>query len=162
MGVADALAKTERAAMDAVGTRNGRLDGIDDAETAIAVAVPVKANAGFHLLQHLPDVADDGAGAVRRRVAHGIADRDARRALLDGGTKESTKRLGLRPGRVLGDVEHRQLVLSREADGLARVVDHLVDRPAFGVLPDRAGTDEGRDLDRDADPLRDLDHRPDV
>src|SRR6202011_397429 len=162
MGVADALAKTERAAMDAVGARNGRLDGIDDAETAIAVAVPVKANAGFHFVQHPSDVADDGAGARRRRVADRIADCDARRALLDRGAKELTERLGLRPGRVLGDIEHGQLVLPRETDGLARVVDHLVDGPAFGVLANRTGTDERRDLDRDADPLRDLDHRPDV
>jgi len=69
---------------------------------------------------------------------------------------------GLRPGGVLGNVEHRKFVLSCEADGLARVVDHLVDRPAFGILPNRTRSDESGHLDRDADSLRDLDHRTDV
>src|SRR5437764_2088421 len=53
-------------------------------------------------------------------------------------------------------------MLVGKANGLTRVVDHLLDGPALGVLPDRAGADEGRDLDRDTDALRDLDHRPDI
>src|ERR1700686_2599347 len=123
--------------MDAVVARDGRLEGIDDAETAVAVAVPVQANVGLHFVQHLADVANDRAGAVWRRVAEGVAHGKAPRALLDRGSKESTKRVGLRAGGVLGDVEDRQLVLSGEADGFARVVHHLVDRPALGVLPNR-------------------------
>ena len=58
--------------------------------------------------------------------------------------------------------DHRVLMLVGKANGLTSVVDHLLDGPALGVLPDRAGADEGRDLDRDTDPLRDLDHRPDI
>ena len=53
-------------------------------------------------------------------------------------------------------------MLSGEAHGLARVVHHLLDRPAFGVLANRTGADERRDFDWDADALRDLDHRPDI
>ena len=160
--VADALAQAERATVDPVGAGNGRLDGIDDAEAAIAVAVPVEADVRFHLVQHPADVADHRTGAIGRRVADRVADRDARRAFFDCRAEEAAQRIRLRPGGVLRDVEHWKFVLPREAHGLARVVHHLLDRPAFGVLPDRAGTDEGGHLDRDADSLRDLDHRTDV
>ena len=139
--------------MDAVGAGHGGLDGIDHAEAAVAVAVPVESDARFHLVQHPADVADDRAGAIGGRVADRVADRDARRAFFDRRAEEAAQRLRLRPGRVLRDVEHRQFVLAREADGLAGVVHHLLDRPALGILPDRAGTDEGSDLDRDADSL---------
>src|SRR2546423_2156574 len=54
--VTDTLPETERATMDAVGAGNGRFDGIDNAESAIAVPVPVEADGGFHLVQHPPDV----------------------------------------------------------------------------------------------------------
>src|SRR5258707_10155710 len=53
-------------------------------------------------------------------------------------------------------------MLAGKTHRLAGVVDHLVDGPALGVLANRTGADEGRDLDRDAHPLRDLDHRLDV
>src|SRR5438094_730445 len=49
-----------------------------------------------------------------------------------------------------------------DADGVSRVVDHLLAGPSLGVLPDRAGADEGRDLDRNPDPLRNLHHRTNV
>src|SRR5260370_36647640 len=162
MRVAHALAETERAAVDPIGAGDGRLDRIDDAEAAVAVAVPVEGDLGFDLVQHAADVADHSARAFRRRVAHGIADRDTRRAFLDRGAEKSAKRVGLRPGRVLRDVEHGQLILSSEAHGLAGVVDHLLDRPALGVLANRAGSDKRSHLNGDADSLRDLDPRPDV
>src|ERR1700693_560204 len=53
-------------------------------------------------------------------------------------------------------------MLAGKAHGLTGVVDHLLDGPALGVLANRTGADEGRDLDRDADALRDLDHRTDI
>src|SRR5260370_17245378 len=160
MRVAHALAETERAAVDPVGAGDGRLDRIDDAEATVTVAMPIEADVGFHLVQHAADVADHSSRAFRRRVDHGIADRATRRAFLDRGTEKSAKRLGLRPGRVLRDVEHGQLVLAREANGLARVVYHLLDRPALGVLPNRTGTDETANLDRDPTSLRDSTPRP--
>src|SRR5207245_267900 len=83
-----------RAPMEPVGAGSGRLDGIDNAKTAIAVSVPVEADAGFHLVQHPADVADHRAGAVGRRMADRVADGDARRALLDRRAEELAERLG--------------------------------------------------------------------
>ena len=95
-------------------------------------------------------------------MPHGVADGDARGALLDRGAEESSKRLRLCPGGVLGDVEHGQLVLAGEANRLARVVDHLVDRPSLGVLANGARTDEGGHFDRNPDLLRDIHDGADV
>src|SRR6202162_1247943 len=53
-------------------------------------------------------------------------------------------------------------MLAGKTHGVAGVVDPLLDGPALGVLANRTGADEGRDLDRDADALRDLDHRLDI
>ena len=139
--------------MDAVGAGDGRHDGIDQSEAAVAMAMPVEADLWLHLVEHLPDVAHHRARAVRGGVTDGVADRDPLRALLDGGAEEAAKRLRLRSGRVFRDVHDRQLVLAGEADGVSRVVDHLLDGPSLGVLPDGAGADEGRDLDRNPDPL---------
>ena len=162
MRVADALAEPERAAMDPVGAGEGRINGIDDAKPAVAVAVPVEPSVRLHLVQHPSHVADHGPDPVGRRVANRVADGDPRRPLLDRRAEQLAKRFGLGPGGVFGDVEHRQPLLVGKAHGLAGVVNHLLDGPALGVLPDRTGADEGRDLDGDADPLRDLDHRLDV
>ncbi len=153
MRVADALAQAERAAMDPVGAGDGRLDGIDDAQASVAVSVPVEADVGFHFIEHPADESDDGVRALRRRVSNGIANRDASGAFLDRRTEKAAKCLGLRTGGVLGDVEHGQRVLSGVAHGFSRVVDHLLDRPAFGVLANRTRADEGGDLDRNADSL---------
>src|ERR1700694_4959876 len=53
-------------------------------------------------------------------------------------------------------------MLARQAHRLACVLPILLVSPALGVLANRTGADEGRDLDWDANTLRDLDHRPDV
>jgi len=162
VGVADALAQAERAAMNPVGAGQGRLDSIDDTQASVAVAMPVEPGVRLHLIQHPSHEADHGASAVGRRVANGIADRDPRRALLDGRAEQLTKRVGLGPGGVFGDIQHRQLIPAGKTHRLASVADHLLDGPAFGVLPNWTRADEGRDLDRDTDALRDLDHRLDI
>jgi hypothetical protein len=64
--------------------------------------------------------------------------------------------------RVLGDVHHPQTLLHREPDGLFGGLLQELDRPALGVLADRAGADEGTALDRDAGPLNSLGNRPDI
>src|SRR2546421_7713544 len=95
-------------------------------------------------------------------MANRIADGNSCRPFIDGRPKETAQRLGLSPGRVLGDVENRQPAFSRKPHSISRVIDHLLDRPAFGVLADRTGPDEGGNLDWDADLLGDLHHRADI
>ena len=75
---------------------------------------------------------------------------------------ELPQRVGIGAGRVLGDVHHRQPFAHREGDRLLGQPQQLVERPALGVLPDRARADERAALDRHAGALRDLGDRPDV
>ena len=72
------------------------------------------------------------------------------------------QRLRIGAGRVLGDVHHRQPFAHREGDRLLGQPQQLIERPAFGVLPERARADERAALDRHADALRDLGDRLDV
>src|SRR2546430_8532459 len=143
MRVADPLSKAERTAVDAVGAGDGRHDGIDQSEAAVAMAMPVEADLRLHLVEHLPDVAHHRAGAVWGGVTDGVADRDPLGALLDGGAEEAAKRLRLRSGRGFRDVHDRQLVLAGEADGGFLVVDHFLAGSSPGVLADWGGGDEG-------------------
>ena len=153
MRIADALPQAECAPMDAVRARDGRHDGVDQAEATVAVPMPVEPDAGLHLIEHLADVADDRARAIWSRVTDGVANRDPLRSLPDGGAEKTPKRLWLGPGRVFGYIHDRQLILAGEADRVARVVNHLLDGPTLGILPDGAGADEGGDLNWDADAL---------
>src|ERR687888_1143029 len=162
MCVANALAEAQGAAMDAVCAGNSGNDGVDQAEAAVTVAVPIETDIRFHLIEHSPDVTNHSPGAVRRRVTNRVADGDALRTLLDRGAEQSTQRLWLRAGRVFGDVHDGKLVLTSEPHGVARVVDHLLDRPALGVLPDRTGSDEGGHFNGDAHTLRDFNDGSDI
>src|SRR3989440_2636520 len=159
MRIADPLPKAERTAVDAVGAGDGRHDGIDQSEAAVAMAMPVEADLRLHLVEHLPDVAHHRARAVWGGVTNGVADRDPLGALFDGGAEEAAKRLRLRSGRVFRDVHDRQLVLAGGAAGGSSGGRPPLHGPSRGGLPDRAGPDEGRDLDRNPDPLRNLYHR---
>ncbi len=85
----------------------------------------------------------DGAGANRRRV-------------------ERAQRVGIGARRVLGHVHDRQPLADRERDRLLGQLQQLIERPALGVLPQRARPDERAALDRHAGPLRDLGDRLDV
>ena len=162
VGIADAFSEPESTPVDAVGARHHGHDGVDQPESTVTVAVPVDADRRVHLLGHGLDVADHRAHAVGRRMANRVADADALGPFFDGGAVEPSERVGVGAGGVLGDVHDRQTVLAGKANGIPRVVNHLVDRPALGVLTDWARADEGRHLDRDADPLGDLDDRLDV
>ena len=153
MCVADALAQAEGAPMDAVRARDGRHDRVDQAKAAVAVPMPVQSHVGLHLIEHLTDVADDRTRSIWGRVTDGVANRDPLRSLLDGGAEKMAKRLWLGPGRVFRDIHDRQLIVAGEADRVARVVNHLLDGPTLGILPDGARTDEGCDLDWNADAL---------
>src|SRR5207247_317969 len=82
--VADALPDAARRAVHAVGARLERGDGVDYAETAIAVAVPVDLDRGVHALDDAAHEADEIAHAPRRGVADGVADADPLRPRLDG------------------------------------------------------------------------------
>src|SRR5919201_5239240 len=162
MCVDNALAEAQGAAMDAVCAGNSGDDGVDQAEAAVAMAVPIEADIRFHLIEHSPDVTNHSPGAVRRRVTNRVADGDALRPLLDRSAEQSTQRLWLRAGRVFGDVHDGKLVLMSEAHGVSRVVYPLLDGPPLGVLPDRTGSDEGCHFNRNADALRDFNDRTDV
>jgi hypothetical protein len=71
---------------------------------------------------------------------------------------------GLRigPGRVFRDVHHGQALPHREAHRLLRQPLQLLDRPILGVLADRARSNEGAALDREAGALGDVGDRHDV
>src|SRR5205823_6687784 len=108
MRIADALPQAECAAVDPVRARNGRHDGVDQAEATVAVPMPVEPDLGLHLVEHLADVADDRARAIWSRVTDGVANRDPLRSLLDGGAEKAAKRFWLGPGRVFSDIHDWQ------------------------------------------------------
>ena len=85
-----------------------RRQRVDDREVAIAVAVPVDADAAAALLDDRRDEPHDRGRAVRRRVADGVGDADARGAGADRGRVERAQRVGIGARRVLGHVHDRQ------------------------------------------------------
>ena len=139
-----------------------RGDRVDDGEVAIAVAVPVDPDAAAALLDDLADEADDRRGAGRRRVADGVGDADARGAGADRRRVQPRSVSG--SARVVSSVTYITGSPSphRERDRLFGQLQQLIERPAFGVLPERARADERAALDRHAGPLRDLGDRLDV
>ena len=126
------------------------------------MAVPVDPDPAAALLDDRLDELDDRRRAVRRRVPDRVGDADALRAGPDRGRVQRAQRVGIGAGRVFRDVHDGQALADRERDRLLGQLQQLIERPPFGVLPQRARPDEGAALDRDAGALRDLRDRPDV
>jgi len=84
------------------------------------------------------------------------------RARPNRGGKEAAQRLGIRARGVLGDVHHLDAFLDREGERILGAFLEEVERPPFGVLADRARSDERAAFDGHAGPLLDLRDRPDV
>ena len=80
----------------------------------------------------------------------------------DGRRIQRAQRVRVRARRVFGHVHDRQPLADREGDRLLGELQQLIERPALGVLAQRARPDEGAALDRHPGALRDLRDRPDV
>src|SRR5439155_13834735 len=76
-GVADALADSCGAAVQAGGACRARRQSVGQGEAAVVVAVPVEADPGT---DRLPDPADQGRCSVGRGVADGVAEAETSRA----------------------------------------------------------------------------------
>ncbi len=148
--------------MDAVGPGFQRGDGVEHAEAAVGVAVPVDFDVRVDAVAQGDDEADEVAHAPRRGVADGVADADAHGARVHRRGVERLDLFRLGPDGVLGDVHDRDAVLRGEANSLSRLPDHPVKVPLLGELPDRRGADEEVGLDGDADALGDVDDGTDV
>ena len=109
------------------------------AEVAVAVAVPVDADIGA-AVSAITCAANctTARRARRRRVADRVGNADALRAGVDRALVDRAQRLGIGARRVLGDVHHLEAFLHRERDRFFGVAQQPVERPALGVLADRA------------------------
>ena len=105
---------------------------------------------------------DQVAHAIGRRMSDGIAETQARRAVIDGHLEKRREHLGTRAGRVLGHVSDLEARLDSDVDGLGAAPQDEVEIPILGELPNRARANERVNLDRHPGALRDLDHRQDV
>ena len=122
--------------MDAARPRADRRQRVDDGEPAVAVPVPVEPDRLAALAHHLEREAHQVRGPTRRGVPHGVAQAEPLRAAPDRGQEQLAQRRGMGAHRVLGDVHDRQPVRDREPDGLLGVLEHHLERPVLGVLPD--------------------------
>ena len=107
--VAHALADAQRRAVDAVGPRLDRRQGVGQTQPPIAVAVPID-------LHVLPGGLDDRLAHEAHERTHaggrGVPDRvrqaDPTRAPADRVPVERLQHVRTRPRRILGDEHHRQ------------------------------------------------------
>ena len=154
--VACALADSEGGAVDAGGARLDGDQGVDQAQAAIAVAVPVDPDVDSFLLGDALHEGDQTTDPRRGHVSAGVADAEALRSRVDGRAVEGAQGVGVRAGRVLGDEHDGHVLLDREGHRLGGELDHAIQLPVLGVEADRARADEGADLDRRPDLLLDL------
>ncbi len=127
--------------------------------------MPVDADAvrgRAELVNHRPDKSHDRFCAVRRRVADRIGNAQALCACTNRGGKERPQRVGIGARRVLGHIHDLEALFHRKRDRLLRALLQVIDRPAFGILPDRAGSDESAALDRHTGALHDIGNRLDI
>ena len=140
--------------------RGAGLDGresVRQPQPPVAVAMPIHP----YVLARRPDdlldyEADQGTRAVGSGVAHRVCHAEPARSPLDRAAVQRTQRLGSRAHRVLGHEHDGQTLSHRERHRLLGHVEHLVERPVLGVLPDRGAPDEGAGLNREAYALGDL------
>ena len=154
--VAAAFPHPQRGAVQLVhpGQRGG--DGVDGAQTAVVVAVPVDLHVLAGVRRHLAHVAHDGPRPRGNGVAHGVGDGDAPRPRPDGRGVEGADRLRGGPGGVLGDEHHGEAVPHAEPDRLLGVAHQLGQVPGLGVEADGARPHEHGHLDGHAGLLRDV------
>ena len=82
------------------------------------------------------------AAPCRRCVPDRVGDAHSCGAGANGGRVQRAQRLRIGARRVLGDVHDRQPFADRKGDGLFGQTQQLVERPPFGVLPQRTRSDE--------------------
>ena len=95
-------------------------------------------------------------------MSDSVGHAHARCPCTDRSGEQRAQRIGIGPGRVLGDVHHRQPFPYGECDRVFRALLQEIEAPPFRVLANRARPDKRTALDRHAGALRDLGDRLDV
>src|ERR1700722_668226 len=161
--VADTLAERICCGVDLICAAGDGCERIGDGETAIVVSVPVDANVLAAGLDDFVDGKfDEVVGALRRGVTDGIAKNNGARTVVDSGRVETLYRFPVGANRVFGDEHRRQVVFDDELDGFFGGALEVIDGPVFDEAADRAGTEECRGFDGDADALRNFGDGADV
>src|SRR5262249_43908732 len=155
--VANALSDSKRGAVKSIHSGFERGQSVDDSEPAILMAVPIYLHVFAGLVYDRSYVTYQSADAFGCRVSNGVADANAPRAGFDGRRVQRANRVGMSAGRILGHVHDGKPVRSSELDCIFGGSQHHLERPAFGVLSNRAGSYKGAGFDRCTHLLGDVD-----
>src|SRR6266516_1620771 len=140
--------------MDLIGSTLDCRNRVDHAQAAVLMAVPVESHVFALLLNDALDESHNRAGAVRCRMAYGIAHADGASATANCRSVKGANCFRIRARRVFGDEHYRQALTDRKGNCVFRKFQKFVEGPLFGVKAYGRRTNEGAGFDRDADALR--------
>src|SRR5262249_15271792 len=105
------------------------------------------------------DIADQGAHALGRGMAHRIAHAYSPRARFDCCCIERANSVRARASRIFGHIHYGQAAGGGKLNSVFSRREHHFERPPFGVLANWARSDKSAGFDSNAGPLRYIDYR---